>query len=273
VAGYSEKFAKGLYHDAVHERPDLVVAMNPGFASEPTLWWPTLHYLSSHGIPILGTGYGNDAMTLYRYDSAVTIDEGARSAHFPGALRRKSMKNIYSKDSEASFHVENYVSERGNKVRVYQPFERDMKNHRGSVVCKERPQNERKGPTCGDGAGTSYMAQMVGYGMPLNSWNPFVYCDRVKDLDCTSNGMLFVLTTEASKIAASASPPSSLFRKLLLDELKCESSEAKLSKLSCARGLVQKTATFSATHIDKAMSFDEATHIDEAAEFFMRQCK
>lgn len=50
--------SSGFYHHMIHEMPDLVMAINPGFAHYAQSWWPTLRRLQSLKVPILATGFG-----------------------------------------------------------------------------------------------------------------------------------------------------------------------------------------------------------------------
>merc|ERR1719446_1552524 len=56
--------SSGLYHHTLHEVPDLVMAINPGFAHYAQNWWPTLRRLHDLKVPILATGFGQSFMPV-----------------------------------------------------------------------------------------------------------------------------------------------------------------------------------------------------------------
>lgn len=81
----------GLYHRTVEEVPDLVIAINPGFAHYAQNWWPTLRRLHSLQVPILATGFsqsfvpGNAVHALYKLHGP------------PGKRQEKAMKLFHAK--------------------------------------------------------------------------------------------------------------------------------------------------------------------------------
>lgn len=94
---HGRTFTPGFYHKKVREVPDLVIAINPGFAHYAQDWWPTLRHLQGLQVPILATGFkesfmpGNALPALYKVTgghggkrtiSAVNFDStGTTSRH------------------------------------------------------------------------------------------------------------------------------------------------------------------------------------------------
>lgn len=243
--GYSETYAKGLYTNAVSTRPDVAFFMNPGFASEPELWWPVLCHLHAERVPMIVTGYGENMPAVYAHNGdQATPSWIGTTLLLPGDW---SLVNTEAMDNRLL--VQRY-EQKAVKGRVGATA---MVAHAETALGPLQPSH----PVCGDEAGTFFMAERTDLAVRLATNNPFIYCDYPLNFDCNSNAMLFLLEpAEGRHIACKTGvhsrflnvvagsvlakdrdthAPRGIFKELLLDELQCA---CRQDKLDCAHAQV-----------------------------------
>lgn len=216
--GYSEFFHPGLYHNVVQERPDIVIAINPGFHSEPRTWWPSLCQLHSAAVPIIVTAYETDAMTVYKQSMT-----GELLLHTPARSREAGT---------CSVHVAG--------------------DGQDAPVCMTQLSEADYLPVCGDTKGTLNIARVAGFKTPLAAQNPFMYCDDPEKSDCDSNGQVFLYEPAPSADGcgnANSSLPLSIFQWLMVENLHCTvPQELK----NCTEYVVHAHPEYHSDHIDLA---------------------
>jgi len=217
ASGYKEAFIFGKYHEVVKELPDLVLAMNPGFAHYPQSWWTTLRTLNNNGVTVVSTGYGDPLKTVYEYipSQVELIRDSSKQLQLPEA-RVKSTRTaeFFTSPGGATTLVEglvdvtDYVNGEGHIAYSKQVFPDSFASlATGPFVQFCQTANSTflvDGGTevsgiCSDLNGTFFLSQQAGYSVKLSKKNTFQYCDHAPPHEqCDANGVVVLLEPAAS---------------------------------------------------------------------------
>jgi hypothetical protein len=216
--GYSESYHTGLYHLSVNQAPDLVLAINPGFALYPGTWWPTLKKLQLLRIPIVATGYSgafglggaSSIRAVYEHDSRMRPQIAAGKLQLPSS-HCGSLRGC----------LQRFASEGAVKVHRLEgaPVNRGDSN---SMQCGEAGPTLEANTVCSDLNGNTFLAERAGYRAVLAIQQPFAYCDSPGLEQCQSSAVVSVFEpshTEASH--HSGKVPADLVREDLHKMMAC----------------------------------------------------
>mmetsp|Transcript_12363 Transcript_12363/g.23145 ORF Transcript_12363/g.23145 Transcript_12363/m.23145 type:complete len:469 (+) Transcript_12363:128-1534(+) len=167
--GYFEQVVPGPYHAAVTDVPDLVLAINPGFAHYPATWWPTLTKLRSQRVPIIATGYSN--------------------SFFEGT---SNVRAVYEHDKRLrpTWRGYNLDLPPDSSVRAHRTQEDPVIDSQPQGQCLQALSTEKFDSLCNDLSGNAFVAGRAGYGVRLEARQPFSYCDSPATLQCQSSAVL-----------------------------------------------------------------------------------
>lgn len=186
-AKFTEAQTPGLYHLSVKEVPDLVMAINPGFAHYVQNWWPTLRRLERLRVPILATGFGQ----------SFSPGSALRALFRAGGPRERL---------------------RMKAVELYTPA--------GTLEGgSPTPGEGALGTVCSDREGNALVASEAGYAVRAVTRNPFVFCEAstTGHLNCQGSEVLSVLQPRwpRPRKHIPERAPSALVRKILRESLPC----------------------------------------------------
>jgi hypothetical protein len=184
--GYSESFVSGLYHSVVDEIPDLVLAINPGFAIYPSAWWPTLNKLHFLQVPIVATGYSgafsankaSNIRKIYEHHRSFLPELEGQNLH----LSKRPCRNL--KECLRTWSSQ-------GKVKVHELMG-DSTRTTPTQQCQEEASTDEVRSVCGDLDGNAFLATRAGYKVRLSTHQPFAYCDEPARNFCQSSAVVSI---------------------------------------------------------------------------------
>eukprot|EP00930_Biecheleria_cincta_P055416 TRINITY_DN41736_c0_g1_i1.p1 TRINITY_DN41736_c0_g1~~TRINITY_DN41736_c0_g1_i1.p1 ORF type:complete len:498 (+),score=71.18 TRINITY_DN41736_c0_g1_i1:142-1635(+) len=242
--GYVEQYAFGTYHEAVKDVPDLVLALNPGFAHYPQIWWATLKHLATNRVPLVATGYGETMRTVFEFfPNIASIDEHSQlpeawlNNSYPVALL--SVPGGAPMSLARTSHVSNYVDATGDLAyrkhvfpiptgRETGPFVNFCNRSSNADVAEMSSVLDEEWPdvsgVCSDLNGTFFLGRRAGYAIQFSSQNVFQYCDDSPiHAECASNGVMMILkpAESATRSFQNIPLPANIFEETMMSALRC----------------------------------------------------
>jgi len=244
--GYSEGFVFGKYHEVVKDVPDIVLAINPGFAHYPTSWWPTLHHLATKQVPVVASGYGETMQSVIEYFPSVAgllessdhvrLPEGRVNHTYPFAILRGPGGGALSIPSKTD--VWDYVNTAGQLAYRRHVFAAPTGHENGifvnlcnrpatSLVAQDSEDISEAGlddgGICSDLNGTIFLGRQAGYKVQYSARSAFQYCDHIPfDAECDANGVIALLEPNPqATTSAPGTPPANLFGETMMKALGC----------------------------------------------------
>jgi len=227
TAGYSEEFVEGLYHEAVADKPDLVVAINPGFAHYPAVWWPTLRKLHASNTPIVATGYSNSFLDGVSRGSAGPVyrmiaSAGPTKARPCTSLRGCLQQTLEPRETLAAIEL--------HSIAQLPPADSGPAQSKEILAtqCLAKPlQSVEVDSVCADLDGNALIADRAGFGVRLSTRQPFFYCDAPAEGLCSSSAVLSIFEPRAEAGQVDHDEvPLSLMRDDLMKMIDCHSHKS-----------------------------------------------
>mmetsp|Transcript_27050 Transcript_27050/g.62530 ORF Transcript_27050/g.62530 Transcript_27050/m.62530 type:complete len:457 (+) Transcript_27050:65-1435(+) len=229
--GYSEEFVEGLYHMAVAETPDLVVAINPGFAHYPAAWWPTLRKLHASDTPIVATGYSNSfrdgvnrgsAGPVYKMLASTGMTVPPSKAKPCTSLRGCLQQTLEPREKLAAIELHS-VAQLAPAGSGNADSEPTRSTDPLPTQCLAKPlQSVKVDTVCADLDGNALIADRAGFAVRLSSRQPFFYCDAPAQGLCSSSAAISVFEPRADALEVEHEQvPTSLVRDDLMKMVDC----------------------------------------------------